>query len=138
MSLSLAEMYLLRENAFARRDRADAAIKKYDRMIKEEVLRREKTGWQVDSGDWTSNYRGQTGRILAAIWRSPKKKITFARLCKMEWSDSMKPKPIVTTTIWRINKRLEKTGCPYRVRSVVHPITREVQGYKLQKAPNKK
>ena len=118
-----------------RRDRAITEAEKYQRMLDKEALRLEK---QVEdekrreASDWTTRYKGQAEKILSAVWKAPKRRLTILKILKVGWGRSGVKDATLVKAVQRINKRLEKDGIKYRLIPILSVMTGEIMGYGLR------
>jgi len=120
---------MLLEEMYACRDRAEAEFRKYDRMIREAVLRQSTN----DSRDWIARYRLQTNRILTALWYAEDRTLSVPEIRTVVWQNAKVLPSAIKRAIRRANIRLEKDYCPFRIVPVSHPDTGKHIQYTIRK-----
>ena len=118
-----------------RRNRAVIEVEKYQRMLDKEALLLEKhveDGKRREANDWTTRYKGQAEKILSAVWKAPKRRLTILKILKVGWGRSGVKDATLVKAVQRINKRLEKDGIKYRLIPILGVMTSEIKGYGLR------
>jgi len=121
-----------------RRNRANAEATMYQRMIDREALRLEKEAMKKErweTKDWTTQYTGQTGQILSAIWYAPKHRLRTEKVEAAGWGKKkrMVPHDTFKSALTRIRRKLKMDKCPYILAPIRSSKTGEVMGYGLRK-----
>jgi hypothetical protein len=121
-----------------RRDKAIAEAAMFQRMIDMEAVRLEKEAMKKErweAKDWTTQYTGQKGHILSAIWHAPKRRLSMEKVELAGWGKKKKFVPYNTfkSALARIRRKLKEDKCPYILMSIRSCKTGEVIGYGLRK-----
>jgi len=117
------------EEMYAQRDKAEADVRKYDRMIRETVLRQ----FADDGKNWIAKYKLQANRILTALWNAEERTLSLTEIRTIVWQNAKVLPSAVKRAIRRVNARLEKDHCPFRVVPILHPDTGKHVQYTLRK-----